>query len=198
VPEDYLPGRPTEWTRDRACQAKAVPSTFWRVYAERYAIESEDRPVFGRGLSALVDASVRVGNFIPRRSAGWPIQVPRDGTPRRSYSYAADLAVWLLDDPAARRSCRPYNVGSDTAVSIAELARQVAAVVAPGAEVRIASEPDPTKPGHVTYASVARARDEVGLTATVSLAEAIGRTAAWHRDNVNPEICFFWRIRTIV
>jgi dTDP-glucose 4,6-dehydratase len=101
-----------------------------------------------------------------------------DGTPFRSYLYAADLAIWLWTILAHGQSCRPYNVGSERAVSIAELAQTVAAIVEPQSPIRVAGVPCPDAPASRYVPDTTRARTELGLAEWIPLDEAIRLTAA--------------------
>ncbi len=133
----------------------------------------------GEGL--LLDAHFAIGNFIRDALAGGTIEVRGDGSPVRSYLYQGDLARWLLEILERGQPGRAYNVGSDEAIGIAELAQLVADVVSPGARVRIAKQ-QADYDGRLRYVpSIERARNELGLAPSTSLAEAIRRTAARHR-----------------
>ena len=127
-----------------------------------------------------LDAHFAVGNFIADALAGRPIQIGGDGTPRRSYLYAADLAAWLWTMLFRAPALMPINVGSASDVSIRELAETVVATLAPGTEVRVAKQPAAGPPARYVPC-VKRAEQLLGLRETVGLAEQVRRTAAWHR-----------------
>ena len=111
--------------------------------------------------------------------AGGPIRIAGDGTPFRSYLYAADLAVWLWTILLRGEPIRPYNVGSEAALSIAELAGAVARAAGGNVAVSIA-KPATGAPPERYVPSTARARHELGLDATVDLHSALARTVSWH------------------
>jgi dTDP-glucose 4,6-dehydratase len=69
-----------------------------------------------------------------------------------------------------------YNLGSDEAITIAELAERVARLG--GVDVHREKHPAPSPRSHYVP-NVARARTELGLQVTVGLDEAIARSFAW-------------------
>jgi dTDP-glucose 4,6-dehydratase len=130
-----------------------------------------------------LDAHFAIGNFLRDVLAGDAIAIGGDGTPRRSYLYAADLASWLWTILLRAPALVPVNVGSGEDVSIRELAETVAAVLAPGTEIRIAQGPVAGAAPARYVPSVERAEALLGLRATVPLDEAIRRTFHWHKGS---------------
>lgn len=126
-----------------------------------------------------LNAHFAIGNFISDQVQGGPIRVKGDGTPFRSFLYAADLAIWLWTILVQGRPCRPYNVGSEQAFSIAEIAAAVSASSEPRVGVEISRDPVPGVPASRYVPSTARARDELRLDQWVPLEAAIRRTTAF-------------------
>lgn len=157
------------------CGATAARSGLECVIARCFAFVGPHLPL---------NAHFAIGNFIRDAMRGGTIQIHGDGTPRRSYLYAADLAVWLWTMLFEAPSMRPFNVGSDRDMSIREIAEVVADAVQPGVEIRVAKPAGPTAPLHRYVPNVDRAREELNLTQGISLSDAIRRTVEWHRGEL--------------
>jgi nucleoside-diphosphate-sugar epimerase len=126
-----------------------------------------------------LDTHFAIGNFIADCLHSRPIAIRGDGTPFRSYLYAADLAIWLWTILARGESLRPYNVGSEEAISIAELAYTVQRALGAKSRITIAEAPRPGMSAERYVPSTVRARRELRLGERIPLSEAIRRTAAW-------------------
>jgi dTDP-glucose 4,6-dehydratase len=121
-----------------------------------------------------------IGNFIRDEMAGGPIRVRGDGTDVRSYLYSADLAIWLWTILFKGRSCDPYNVGSEKAISIAETARTVAEAGGHGTAVEIEGGRAGCFGSSRYVPSTRKARIELNLQERIDLRTAVQRTMEWH------------------
>jgi nucleoside-diphosphate-sugar epimerase len=180
VPEEYAGAPETNDADATYGEGKRLAELLCMVYSRQYGIEAKIARCFAFvGPYLPVERQYAAGNFIRDALAGGPIRVQSDGTPRRSYLYAADLAIWLWTILFRGTSCRPYNVGSDEDLSIRDLAQRVAASV--GCEVRVAT---PSEPGRLLQRyvpQIARARQELDLAVWTALPVAIQRTADFVR-----------------
>ncbi len=129
-----------------------------------------------------------VGSFLRDLLEGDSIRVLGDGTPIRSYLYAGDMSAWLWTILARGLGGRAYNVGSERAVSIAELARFTASLADPPLPVQVATRADPSAAADRYVPSTERARSELGLKETVDWQEALRRTYEWLRRKSIPEM----------
>ncbi|MDA8117428.1 MAG: NAD(P)-dependent oxidoreductase [Actinomycetota bacterium] len=125
-----------------------------------------------------LDTHFAIGNFIRDALTGGPIVVHGGGMPCRSYMYAADLAVWLWTILFAGASMRPYNVGSEVAVDLADLAALVARIAGLKSGVEVRGEADRAGAGMRYVPSTRRAQAELGLREWTSLEAGIGKTVS--------------------
>ena len=182
VAEDYLGAPRLEGVGSVYGEGKRMAELLCSLYASNYGLECKIARCFAFvGPHLPLDAHFAIGNFI--RDALWSdrIQVKSDGRSYRSYLYAADLAVWLWTILLRGVSCRPYNVGSETAITIRDLAKAVARLLSPDLPVQIERELENAKPADRYVPSTDRARVELGLCERVTLDDAILSTARWYR-----------------
>ena len=132
-----------------------------------------------------LDAHFAIGNFIRDQLRGGPIRVMGDGSALRSYMYAGDLMVWLWTILFRGEPLRPYNGGSEQAVSIGDLAHAVADALTPEVKVEILGKPQGQPPQRYVP-STARAQRELGLSCRLPLAESIRRTQRWYMETTLP------------
>jgi nucleoside-diphosphate-sugar epimerase len=131
-----------------------------------------------------LDQHFAIGNFIGAALANQPIHIKGDGTPRRSWLYMADLAIWLWTLLTNGQPRRAYNVGSDHGMTIAEAAHLTAATLHPALPIQVDGTPNLAAPLNSYVPSIARAHDELNLKVTIPLDAALRRTAAWHQNKV--------------
>jgi nucleoside-diphosphate-sugar epimerase len=129
-----------------------------------------------------LDAGFAIVDFINDALHGRPIKVKSDGTPYRSYLYAADLAAWLWTILLRGAGNRPYNVGSSQPITIAETAAEVARAIGEKTVVSIAQQPVPGRPAPRYVPNIDRAANELQLLQWTQLDDAIRATALWHRQ----------------
>lgn len=170
-------------------EGKRTAELLCALYHQQHGLDVKIARCFAFvGPQLPLDKHFAIGNFMNDVLQGRDIAIQGDGTPLRSYLHAADLVIWLLTILLRGAPLRPYNVGSDQALSIADLAQQVATSL-PGRErrVSIARTPEPGRPPARYVPDVARARSELGLEVRIPLADAIQRTLAWHLREVPAE-----------
>lgn len=132
------------------------------------------------------DIHFAIGNFIRDCLKNHPITICGDGTPLRSYLYASDLAEWLWTILLKGEHARAYNVGSDEAISIRDLALKVRACASTDNPITVLGTPDPNTPPPRYIPDITRAKTELALSVRCPLDEAIRRTLAWHRRVQSP------------
>ena len=161
-------------------EGKRTAELLCRIFSEENGLSfSVARGFAFVGPHLPLDAHFAIGNFLRDALRGGPIEINGDGTPLRSYLYAAEMSVWLWTILLRGEAGRAYNVGSEHEFSILEIAEAVAVQFDPKPEIRIASTaPSGNIPSRYVP-STARAREELGLRETMDLQEALRRTLKW-------------------
>jgi dTDP-glucose 4,6-dehydratase len=182
INEEYAGAPLTTDTGTGYGQAKRVAEFMSCLFGKTFEFDVLTARLFAFvGPLLPLDLNFAAGNFVRDALAGGPIRIAGDGTPYRSYLYAADLALWLWTILLRGRNAIPYNVGSSHSLTIAELAQTVVRTLAPGAAIEIAGRVAPgTAPARYVPSTI-RAETELGLQARISLEEGIRRMADWAR-----------------
>lgn len=178
VPEEYGGGPEPTDPEAALGHSKRAAEFLAAAYGQKHGFETKIARCFSFiGAHLQLDIHYAVGNFLRDAVEGRAIEVRGDGTPRRSYLYAADLVVWLLTILCKGEPRRPYNVGSEEDVTIADLARRVARLAPSRVDVSIAGGRAPASAAPNRYVpSTRRAQLELGLQQTVTLDDALERT----------------------
>jgi nucleoside-diphosphate-sugar epimerase len=184
IPEDY-PGAPDVLTPASAYgEGKRASELMCALYAQQSSIQFKIARCFAfAGPCLPLDSNFAIGNFIRDALRGDDIQIAGDGTPLRSYLYAADLATWLWTILFNAPPLQAFNIGSEEAISIADLAHLTARTLNPQLRIHTAQQPVEGSSPLRYVPSTQRAQQQLGLRQTTTLTESIRRTAAWHRSH---------------
>jgi len=180
IPEDYM-GAPDPLDPKSAYGiGKRTAEHLCVLYAKQYGVSSTIARCFAFvGPYLPLDIHFAIGNFIRDAMNGGPIIIKGDGTPRRSYLYAADLAIWLWTILLKGQPLRPYNVGSDESLSIAEVANRVAEQFPAKIEIEVRGAPNLINPIERYVPNIQRAKNELGLQPLISMNAGVLRTISF-------------------
>ncbi|MBN3815739.1 NAD(P)-dependent oxidoreductase [Paraburkholderia sp. Se-20369] len=159
-------------------EGKRVMELLGAIHAHETSCEVVSARCFafvGAGLP--LDGHFAIGNFIRDALTQDRIVIRGDGKGVRSYLYAADLVGWLMRLLLKGGNREIYNVGSDTEVTIGELARTVIATLAPSKTVVIEGAATGPGAGNRYVPSIDRVREQLGLDVWTPLPLAIQNTA---------------------
>ncbi|HOI73827.1 MAG TPA: NAD(P)-dependent oxidoreductase [Syntrophales bacterium] len=182
VPEDFTGSRDPASGEDAYHHVRRIMETLTVLRAEECGFEAKVARCFSFiGPYLPLDGRFAAGDFIRDALAGRTVVVKGDGKAVRSYLYAADLAVWLWTILFRGVSGRPYNVGSERAVTIRQIARAVSRQHAPPLKVTVlGKETRGVAPGRYVP-DTSKASSELGLGQEINLHSAIGKTMLWNR-----------------
>jgi nucleoside-diphosphate-sugar epimerase len=144
-------------------------------YAREYGLE----PVFARCFAFIgygLPSHLAVGQLISNAMSDGRIVITGDGKTVRSYLYAADLVVWLFALACKGQPGEPYNVGSDKAFKLDDLAQLIGNTLGLSASALILSQSISTKRKHYVP-EILRIRQELGVDVWTDMEIGIRRMA---------------------
>jgi dTDP-glucose 4,6-dehydratase len=184
IPEHSLLAPNPLNTRSAYGEGKRVSELMGAIYQKKHGLQVLIARCFGFvGPYFPLDTSYAVGNFIQNVLKNEEIQIGGDGTPLRSFMYMADLVEWLLTILQRGEPLKPYHVGSEEGVSVAELANVITKVAGelnlPTKGIRIAKTPEPGRLPEC-YVPKTDLATELQLKCRHDLKESIRRTLLWN------------------
>lgn len=175
IPEDF-PCRPVteygiaKYEAERMCLDSGIESVIARCFAFT-------GPYLNRNIHFAI------GNFIRDCLANQDIEIKGDGTPFRSYLYADDLVRWLFTILFEGQAGQAYNVGSDRAVSIRELAETVKRVLRSDSNIIVRGTPVPGQAPARYVPDITKIQRGLHVRIEAGLEDAIRKTV--RNDQVN-------------
>ncbi|MBF0609584.1 MAG: NAD-dependent epimerase/dehydratase family protein [Magnetococcales bacterium] len=174
--ENCLYAPPPEDGRASYGIGKRMAEHYCTLYGQRYNMAVKVARCFAFvGPFMPMQGHFAIGNFISDALFADKITIAGDGSPVRTYLYAGDLVVWLWHILLQGQGA--YNVGSDEAITIRQLAELTVRQIAPDKEVCILGKGSAR---NVYLPDIQKARSELGLDVFSDLSTAIGKTAQWY------------------
>lgn len=166
--------------RSAYAEGKRLAELYCSIYHSHYQLPVK----IARGFAFVgpylpLNKHFAIGNFILNTLNREDIIIKGDGTPYRSYLYAADLTAWLWTILLKGENNTSYNVGSDEDYDLRTVANAVAQLT-PGIEVRILSKHDPAKPIERYVPDINLIKEKLNVKVSFDLAESIRKTKEFH------------------
>lgn len=175
IPEDAPYACSTTDPADAYGEGKRAMEMLATCFAHEYKLE----PVIARCFAFIgygLPHHLAVGQMINNALENVGIEITGDGKTVRSYLYAADLAVWLLALACKGKPGKPYNVGSDQALRMDELAQLIGDTLGLAAATKILGSAPPSK--RVRYVPDTRhIQQELRVAVWTDISTGIRRTA---------------------
>lgn len=182
ISESYLGAPQVNKVGSAYGEAKRMAELLGCEYSRLYGFEFKIARCFAFcGPHLDRNGTFAIGNFIGDAIKNTSIHLSGDGTPLRSYLYSDDLVVWLLKILIDGNNHEPYNVGSDQAVSIYDLAMRVVKLINPQLQITRAKMPELTKLPERYVPAIDKAKSELGLDVWTDLDSTILKTQAAYK-----------------
>jgi dTDP-glucose 4,6-dehydratase len=163
-------------------EAKRFAEATTMAYRRARAVDTAIVRIFNtHGPRMRPDDGRAVPTFVRQALAGEPLTVAGDGQQTRSIQYVDDLVEGCLRMLRSTLA-GPVNIGNPHEVPITELAELVRDLT--GSSSPVVHVPRPENDPTVRRPDITLAREALGWTPQVDLAEGLRRTIAWFRDGL--------------
>ncbi len=161
-------------------EGKRIAELYCSIYHKQYNLPVKIARCFAFvGPYLPLDKHFAIGNFILNGLNNEDIIIKGDGSPYRSYLYAADLTIWLWTILLKGKENVPYNVGSDFSLTIKDTAKAVAESFNNSINYQIIGKPT-NLPVQRYVPDICRANTQLGLKVKINLDDAIKRTCKFY------------------
>lgn len=185
-------------TGPRACydESKRFGETICVIYAQQYGVPTRQaRPFnnYGPGLK-ITDKRV-IPDFAREIFAGRDLVMFSDGTPTRTFCYAADAITGYYKVLVKGGDGEPYNVGTETPeISMKELAERLISTAGElfGYKGKLVHQPAPEAVYLVDNPNrrcpiINKARTQLGYEPGIGIEDGLRRTLMWYYHNQEAE-----------
>lgn len=185
-------------TGPRACydESKRFGETICVIYAQQYGVPTRQaRPFnnYGPGLK-ITDKRV-IPDFAREIFAGRDLVMFSDGTPTRTFCYAADAITGYYKVLVKGGDGEPYNVGTETPeISMKELAERLISTAGElfGYQGKLVHQPAPEAVYLVDNPNrrcpiIHKARTQLGYEPGIGIEDGLRRTLMWYYHNQEAE-----------
>lgn len=170
----------------RACydEGKRCAETLFFDYNRQYGLDTKVIRIFNTYGPRMHPNDGRVvSNFIVQALRGEDITLYGDGQQSRSFCYVDDLIdgmVRMMNTPAGTTG--PVNLGNPTEFTMLELAETILRLT--GSTSRLTFHPLPQDDPRQRQPDISLARDTLGWTPKVALADGLRETIAYFRNSL--------------
>jgi nucleoside-diphosphate-sugar epimerase len=162
-------------------EGKRLAELYCAIYYQQFGVPVKIARCFAFvGPYLPLDKHFAIGNFILNGLNKEDFLIKGDGTPFRSYLYAADLAIWLWTILFNGENNTPYNVGSDYSLSIKETAEVISKAFNKKTTIQIAGKSS-GKPVQRYVPAINFIKNKLRLSVNTNLEKSILNTIHFYK-----------------
>ena len=162
-------------------EGKRIAELYCSTYFDKHKLPIKIARCFAFvGPYLPLDTHFAIGNFINNVLKNEDIVIKGDGSTIRSYMYASDLMVWLWKILLKGKINQPYNVGSDEAISIKQLAEKISSTSKTKVAVKILGSPVCQEQIEI-YCPEIKMIKKIGAYIMINLNDTINKTIKFYK-----------------